>query len=76
MFKYDCNNILHNAVTSMSITILEGSDIALQKELLEKCDLLNRILKSFEDNEAEISKPQIRKYAHTWGSTCANCTGT
>ena len=61
MFKYDCNNILHNAVTSMSITILEGSDTALQKELLEKCDLLNRILKSFEDNEAEIAKDKSRR---------------
>ena len=61
MFKYDCNNILHNAVTSMSITILEGSDTALQKELLEKCDLLNRMLKSFEDNEAEIAKDKSRR---------------
>jgi hypothetical protein len=61
MFKYDCNNILHNAVTATAITILEGSHLPLQEELLVKCNLLDRILKAFEDNEAEIAMDKSRR---------------
>jgi len=60
-FTYDSNNMLHNAVTSSVITILEGSCVPLQKELLENCQLLNRIIKAFEDNEVERAKDKSRQ---------------
>ena len=60
-FTYDSNNMLHNAVTSSVITILEGSCVPLQRELLENCQLLNRIVKAFEDNEVERAKDKSRQ---------------
>ena len=48
-------------MTGTAITILEGSNIPLQEELLVKSNLLNRILQAFEDNEAEVAKDKSRR---------------
>ena len=59
-FKYDCNNILHNAVASCAITALEGQHVPLQESLLVKCNLLERIMEAWEDNDADKAKDKSR----------------
>ena len=59
-FKYDCNNILHNAVVSCAITALEGQHVPLQESLLVKCNLLERIMEAWEDNDADKAKDKSR----------------
>ena len=62
-FLHERNNTLHCAVVKATIEILEGTSVNLKHELLsetEGCDLVVKILNSFELNDARLAAGHSR----------------
>jgi hypothetical protein len=62
-FLHEGNNTLHCAVTNATIDILEGTSVALKYALLndsDGCNLVTRILDSFELNETRLANGDSR----------------
>eukprot|EP00002_Diphylleia_rotans_P016345 TRINITY_DN3177_c0_g1_i4.p1 TRINITY_DN3177_c0_g1~~TRINITY_DN3177_c0_g1_i4.p1 ORF type:complete len:836 (+),score=160.03 TRINITY_DN3177_c0_g1_i4:193-2700(+) len=50
-FQYPNNNFLHHAIQNMIVAILRGGCTILRAQLFEKCNLVNRILDAFDEND-------------------------
>jgi len=58
VFTYEFNNLLHNYFISLVNFILNGESIPIKKALFRDCNLLERIIEAFKENERVIKQPK------------------